>query len=1207
MSTNTLYPQHRPASHRHAWRWGRGVVATILVAALQLSCADDFIGGFSAEGTTTGDTECIRFGITTVEQIDLIYDMARTRGADDRSNSAFVRANTPQAFPFEGDAYGLQAHTMPLPFVEIHPRTASARAAASAAALPCDESQGTDPAASSPAPASSPAASSPAAAVAGVACPAAPQQGATRAPLSEIASTESFHDSLTIWGFISTTTAAHSSATLFSKVNLKKIRNWRSSVHWPYDGDAGGNRTMRFYAISPSIDELEFSPQNTPNFNTAPEFSYHVVADVAEHRDLLYGVSTNGGRSGAVVTTESSEIEIANGPIHEGNYFDANWTEDKHLGEDNKSVDLKFQHILTAVRFAQGKIPTSVRISKITLQGINDRGTFTGSTAGGGAWSGLSGSQNYSIDVAWQPKEWNEASYTSTKEDKTTIADTYKDDPTVSPYIDGENVYIDRNQVMFLLPQTLSDAQLSIELDELDASGNTTRRHTVHASISGTWAMGHTVTYKITIGELRGDYQLIVTPPAIFEHSLDEQTGTFTAHSYRAFTDFSTDNAGVAQKYHAIGWRVTGLYQDINCSVDKAIDFSSSFVKTIDGNGTTVPGVADTDGDDNGKLDDKRTVSVTILGQESSTSGNHETLLSENATSVSADHWDLSRMKVITADGGNLNYGHDKSCDRITANSYIINRHGSYRFPLIYGNASEYSSSDLESNETFVDHEGSYIKKAWITDQLNSNINTSKRRVEGDAVIDQRYEYINLSAKLIWQDRESLINNDLTISEPEAGKYFLDFSISQNNLKPGNAVIALMGKKTTTTVTTTTTSSTSTLKGETAGTTYTPDEASFNNGNGTKTVITIDGEIVTTETTTKEKTETTEETPQVLWSWHIWVTDEVYPNHDERRSRLIELEKVGQKTMAVNLGWVADNPAWVHYAYRELYAKIEQVGTDGQSLANNGGQTAKIKIAQKAKQPLITGTATFYQWGRFNALPGVSKAQEGKGINDNEERKIYDISNNVVTLGTKDTKNYLPDALKLAILNPLSMLRNSDSNPNSRDWFDPNNLKDFWGNNGAKSLYDPCPPGFRLPNINVFAPEYVDNYPHDYKEHYGMYFYPTVYNNSVNTNDNDPATWNVPYFYLPATGNWSANTSGDNIWEQLDDKKDGYLWTSSYKDKTTTDYGPGYIKVYMTDSNDKNALIYDYNTVTTVGSETKYGDGHFSRGMQIRPVGNGRY
>lgn len=189
----------------------------------------------------------------------------------------------------------------------------------------------------------------------------------------------------------------------------------------------------------------------------------------------------------------------------------------------------------------------------------------------------------------------------------------------------------------------------------------------------------------------------------------------------------------------------------------------------------------------------------------------------------------------------------------------------------------------------------------------------------------------------------------------------------------------------------------------------------------------------------------------ILWSWHIWVTDEdVF-----RTVRVTNHQNVSYELMPVQLGWCEKEV--VSYAPRSCRIRFSA-----------HGQTRVITINQTAATTSTRGNCTFYEWGRKDPLRPAS----GYGSNNktwyNAEGIASTASHGVESFpfGNECIKNYIrkPDVMQKELWgdNAYVNLWNADS--------------DAYGNNNTyndtpviKTVYDPCPAGFSLPPSNAFT------------------------------------------------------------------------------------------------------------------------------------------
>lgn len=1007
---------------------------------------DDLVG--NGEGD---DANGMQFAVNTTEMGELLISVGDTRSTTSSSSSS--SSSSPQqeeadhyaAHTLNGNnPYGLQVYRMPLPYVGIH--QGMAKASPSSNTSPSIE-------ASTSRETSTSSETSP---------------NDTRAPLSEVVTTTTlFHDSLTIWGYAYDKTQCD---TLFNGSLLKQIRGWRSSVQWPY----GKGDHMQFYAISPAYESLNLNVTN-PSFDadagtfTPPTFTYTLPETAGEMRDLLYGTgyveSVEAGPAGSITANPKAE----------------------NLGKDNKFIDLHFQHLLTAIRFAQGSIPSDITVKSITLKSIYTQGDYD--PAATDAATGTTGS--WTID-----DKSTKLSYTLT----TNFSGT-----------GTTNTYIDNNQVFLVIPHTLTeDATLEIEIEapqhyKVDENGmytplygdreaadeNTPRTtHILTCSLTDdVWKKGYTVTYMLTIGQVADGYYLIAEQPEALSH--DETNGHFTLHSYRSYFDYSNSNSGTEDFSHAVPWKVVGYS---NSEPTSSTDFSDAKPQWLN-DGLLTSSTAQTGGY-------ATNIPFTLSAQSATKSGNHQTILESNTTQAS--NWDLSKVSP-----NNKSYS---SPSQQPANCYIVNRQGSYQFPLIYGN----KTSDGVS-KGFVDHTGTTISHSLIKDQIEAkNPAADAYETIEENVSRKRTSYTwtstvgssqTLRAVVVWQDESGLVTS------PSIASDHIGFTISKST--PGNALIALQGR------------------------TETVYEKSTDGGN---TWVTDTSQYGDWET---------------FWTWHIWMTDEVYPNEGSQngihydaqflnynstnRDHIVSLYKSDgttekAKILPVNLGWVPDKMDFSYYKPRTVWVKLQQVVPN---VADKDCPTTVVKIQQHARQPLVTGTSTVYQWGRPTALPALRHM-------DMTARPVYGASGSTDISGSFTVQNIT--APGEAISNPLALCRTSSD---GGTWFDTSGtVPPYWGNNDAttKTVYDPCPPGFYIPNYGIFTGfkrtgATADdgsslNMWEDAGQHgKGAYFYTTP-------NETNRYGQTV---YMPATGQYSADHPAGtemNTTISHEDTNAGQVWGS---------------------------------------------------------------
>jgi hypothetical protein len=889
----------------------------------------------------------------------------------------------------------------------------------------------------------------------------------TRAGANEVVTgIINFHDSLTIWGYTNNGTG------LFDQILLTKVRNWRNSVEWPY----GQGDYMRFYAVAPSLETINMSATGG-SYATPPTLTYTLPEEANELVDVLYGESNNisiaSGPAGSVTTNPKQE----------------------NLGKDNKFVDLMFRHILTAVRFSQGTIPSVVTINSISISGSKTEGTYN-------------------------PTETDDATVTQGKWTLGTATRTYTVGAShVGTGISGAvDVPITGTPTLFLLPQTLpSGTTLTVNLTE-DLGGGDTKAHTLICSLEGdVWKKGYTVDYKITVGRMESGYYLSTSTANVeLEHSANAVSSTLGVDSYRLFYDYSSGSK--VASYTPVTWDIAG-YSETGAADSYVVPASkpASLSWLTDFRGVLN---ADThyDGGNNA------TASYTVAGQTMALSSTHDEVLSGNPTTGD------SQVDLSTT----YPYANGETHSKEPANCYIINRIGTYKFPLVYGNM---TADNNKQKACFKDHRGTTITKYQIKEQIGANTNPESSHSNGEYVWS-RPGFSNigiegtLRAVLLWQDRKGFISS-VVLNESQGDEGQIQFQVGTS--VPANAVIALQARKV----------------------------ATYASGEWNSLSVHTYGEWET------------------LWTWHIWMTDEVYRNEgtsdensydayfvngskkkngsgkyvkDDHIATLQDYTTPETKTydiLPVNLGWVPDNDNFGLYEPRSVWIKLKQTDTEN---------TTEVKITQHARQELYTGTGTVYQWGRPTAFPAVRNLA-------GTVRPIYDIDNKDIT-----TKFVLAQSANGgdAIANPYGVLQ-WETNANS--WFDVGSSdyvtdNAMW-NSTTKTVYDPCPPGFRVPSADVFkvfsktgetvvsasnklnmwpdAPDLNGTTQTSGLRSKGGYFYCDKHTDDTDAIPDDDRYKSM--VYMPATGEWHGNktvgTQLQDASEQLN-QTNGLFWTSDY-------------------------------------------------------------
>lgn len=148
----------------------------------------------------------------------------------------------------------------------------------------------------------------------------------------------------------------------------------------------------------------------------------------------------------------------------------------------------------------------------------------------------------------------------------------------------------------------------------------------------------------------------------------------------------------------------------------------------------------------------------------------------------------------------------------------------------------------------------------------------------------------------------------------------------------------------------------------------------------------------------------------ILWSWHIWITD-FNPNRN---------------TLTTNPN--ANGTSWT-FMDRNLGA-----------LTSTSGDLSALGL--------------IYQWGRKDPFPGVASVDE-------KEPETYDIEGNILRTTPETAAQY--GTIELSVSHPDTFYKISYK---TNDWTSPSD-DDLWGGvSFKKSIYDPCPAGWKVPTCD---------------------------------------------------------------------------------------------------------------------------------------------
>ena len=186
----------------------------------------------------------------------------------------------------------------------------------------------------------------------------------------------------------------------------------------------------------------------------------------------------------------------------------------------------------------------------------------------------------------------------------------------------------------------------------------------------------------------------------------------------------------------------------------------------------------------------------------------------------------------------------------------------------------------------------------------------------------------------------------------------------------------------------------------------------------------------------------------VVWSWHLWFAP---------KSALNKIEVTNHQGVKYNfteetLGWKPKGEVTTYNAPRTVKVKVEQ------TIANGGVKLFTVINITQNNGGKKEGIATLYQFGRKDALPGTDTFYPTNS---------YSFDN---TIGGR--------SLGYAIQHPENMFIYAQTGTYYYDWCNAtyynlwsadNTTTGFNDNAVVKTVYDPCPVGFKMPASNAFT------------------------------------------------------------------------------------------------------------------------------------------
>ncbi|VTY02919.1 Uncharacterised protein [uncultured Prevotella sp.] len=184
----------------------------------------------------------------------------------------------------------------------------------------------------------------------------------------------------------------------------------------------------------------------------------------------------------------------------------------------------------------------------------------------------------------------------------------------------------------------------------------------------------------------------------------------------------------------------------------------------------------------------------------------------------------------------------------------------------------------------------------------------------------------------------------------------------------------------------------------------------------------------------------------IVWSWHLWFAP---------KSALNKIEVTNHQGVKYNfteetLGWKPKGEVTTYNAPRTVKVKVEQ------TIANGGAKQFTVINITQNNGGKKGGITTHYQFGRKDAFPGTDESLPQGFFNK-------DAGDNMsITNGIQNPQNFYTDGGSW-----------TDTPPAGYSYYNlwsADNTTNDWNDNAViKTVYDPCPVGFKMPASNAFT------------------------------------------------------------------------------------------------------------------------------------------
>lgn len=349
-----------------------------------------------------------------------------------------------------------------------------------------------------------------------------------------------------------------------------------------------------------------------------------------------------------------------------------------------------------------------------------------------------------------------------------------------------------------------------------------------------------------------------------------------------------------------------------------------------------------------------------------------------------------------------------------SANSYIVNAPGYYRIPLVVGNGVKNGipNSIAYGADNFLDCRGGSITSPYLHKTSTGALDKSPSKA---FIVWEEQKSIDVQNETDWvlANDAGVTNGISSTGDGDSRVYWLNFHISRENIRQGSAVIAV----------------------------------SDNTSDNT-----------------------------ILWSWYIWITDYVPGNYPGGGTADVDVypypdpdytpQKGFYTMMARDLGWFQNKVVRKTYEEAFVYVRLEQTAPGGKSY-----------IMKVTRPEMVLGNpsghAPYYQFGRKDPF------HPNNGYNSPTQLVCYGKHATIAAQSADEIPLLSYSNIPESISSPYVLFTSTGDNGDwcrgtngagKLNWWSAgNSLTSINAGPVVKTIYDPCPAGYHVPESAAFT------------------------------------------------------------------------------------------------------------------------------------------